>query len=238
MTSHETILAELQKEGNPSKAGIMRSFFQTGPGGYAEGDRFLGVTVPKIRQFVTTNKTLDHASIQKLLESSYNEARLLGLLILVKQFQSSNDIEKKSIHDFYHSNLVYINNWNLVDASAHHIVGAYIYEIEKSNNILKLLVSDQNLWKRRVAIVSTWYHIKKKSFETPIDIISMCLRDNHHLIHKASGWMLREVGKQNLKILLRFLDQYASMMPRVMLRYSIEKLDNDQRKKYMLLKPN
>lgn len=205
-------------------------FFKTDIGSYAANDIFMGVTVPNLRKIAKTFATLNINDIQKLIISPINEERFLALVILVNQFQKSVG-NRTRIYDFYIENLNFVNNWNLVDASAHHIVGAYTFD--KDRSILAALSNSENLWERRVAIISTWYFIRKNDLEWTLKLSETLLNDPHDLMHKAVGWMLREAGKKDEKVLLRFLDAHADTMPRTMLRYAIEKLSEPERKKYL-----
>lgn len=197
----------------------MVSFFKTGPGQYAEHDRFLGIKVPVLRILAKELKDLGLNDLQVLIESPYNESRLLALIILTKH---------PSPRDFYLKNLKYVNNWNLVDTSAHLILG-----VDLDLKLLKKLAHSSNLWERRIAMVATWMPIRQNNFEPTIEIAKILLNDSHDLIHKAVGWMLREMGKKDLSRLIQFLDRYYKTMPRIMLRYAIEKLPKKQRLAYL-----
>ncbi len=207
-------------------------FFKTGAGQYAEGDQFIGVTVPNLRKIANEFHELTLQEIASLLNSKINESRLLALIILVKRYQTSDTKTRKVIYHFYIDNLHGVNNWNLVDASAHWIVGAYLFDKKNKNSLLKLARSD-SLWHRRVAIVSTWYFIKENELEWTFRISEMLLNDKQDLIHKATGWMLREAGKRNHDQLCFFLDQYAATMPRTMLRYAVERFETSLRNDYV-----
>lgn len=210
-------------------------FFKTGIGEYAEFDKFLGITMPTLRKIAKEFMNLSFDNIQILLCSEFNEERALALIILVAQYQKQNLTTQKNIYTFYLHNLQNINNWNLVDISAHHIVGAYLWH-KKERRMLIALAKSNNLWQRRVAIIATFYFIKQKHFTDTIKIVSILIHDSHDLIHKACGWMLREIGKQELSVLINFLNQYHKLMPRTMLRYAIEKLPQKQRRKYLYKK--
>jgi 3-methyladenine DNA glycosylase AlkD len=206
-------------------------FFKTGPGEYAEHDRFLGVPAPRLRQIAKKYRDISLESISELLQSPVNEERFLALMMLVDRYQKGNLLIQEEVFQLYFLYMRHINNWNLVDASAHYIVGAHLFERDK--NPLLELASSQIMWERRIAIVSTWYFIHKNEFEWTIKIAEILVSDKHDLIHKAVGWMLREMGKRDLKYLLDFLNQHATQMPRTMLRYSIEKLSIESRKDYL-----
>lgn len=214
---------------NPERAS---RFFKMQVGEYAQHDIFYGIPVPILRNISTQYATLDLSDIQKLLESNINEYRFLALLMLIKRYKSN--VNNDECYNFYLKNIQYINNWNLVDLSAHEILGRYLYK--KSHEALITLAQSSNLWERRIAIVATWHFIRNHSYITTLVIVKNLLNDKEDLIHKSCGWMLREVGKKNQTILLEFLDQHAVMMPRTMLRYAIEKLSKEQQKDYRSMK--
>lgn len=223
---------EIQSLRNPQKAKFLMRFFKCGKGEYGEGDKFLGITVPQIRKIVSQYWQISISEVIELLHSQYHEERLCALLIFVKKYEKGDVVIKKKIYQFYLKNTKYINNWDLVDLSAEKIVGNFL--ADKSKKILYQLAYSKNLWERRIAILSTFSYIKKGESRETIKIAKILLSDEHDLIHKAVGWMLREVGKKcGEKILLNFLDKNASKMPRVMLRYSIEKFPEKTRKKYL-----
>ncbi len=202
-------------------------FFKTGKGDYAEHDQFIGVTVPDLRKIAKQYSQISLQSLQILLNSKFNEERLLALLILTNQYASN----KNEIYKFYIDNLGQVNNWNLVDASSHLIVGAHLHNQDKE--ILFSLAKSSDLWERRIAIVATWHFIKNNEHATTIKIAEVLLNDDHDLIHKAVGWMLREVGKKDLSILRDFLNRFKDKMPRTMLRYAIEKFPETERKAFL-----
>ncbi len=206
-------------------------FFKSGPGDYAEHDVFIGVTVPMLRQIAKKYPNLTPTELQALLESSINEQRFLALIILVNQYNKAEQEGKEAIYQFYLTNLKHINNWNLVDASAHLIIGAHLFD--KNKDLLFRLAQSENLWERRISIVSSWYFIKNNDLKWTFEIAEKLLNDNHDLIHKAVGWMLREAGKKDEAALIEFLDSYSQIMPRTMLRYSLEKFSEPQRKYYL-----
>jgi len=231
MAEIEYIKKDLKLLSNSEKITIYQNFFKTGKGQYGEGDIFIGVTVPNTRKIAKKYRKISLEVISKLLDSKIHEERLLGVLILVEKYQKLSD---DKIFLFYKKHNKKINNWDLVDLSADKIVGNYYYKNkDKINNLYKLAKSD-NLWERRTSIVSTFYFIKNNNFKPTIDISLLLMNDRHDLIHKAVGWMLREVGKRNKKILLEFLNKNYRKMPRTMLRYSIEKLPESERKAYLL----
>lgn len=225
----------LQKAATPPKQGGA-VFFKTGVGHYAEHDRFMGIKVPILRQVTKEFSKLELSDIKLLLESVYNEERLLGLFILGDQYKKARGTAKEELFQFYMHNLQYVNNWNLVDSSAHLILGVHIFDGNASEDILINLAKSDNLWERRIAIVATWWFIRNNSLELTPAIAKLLLNDTHDLIHKAVGWMLREMGERDESYLINYLDQYAATMPRTMLRYSLEKLSADQRKMYMSAK--
>jgi 3-methyladenine DNA glycosylase AlkD len=232
MSLLEPLRVELLKAVTPvhDRKGI---FFKTGPGDYAEHDQFIGVPVPKLRQLVKAYRALPLESVLCLLRSAINEERLLALLMLVERYQKGGIALKQMIFDLYQSHIQYVNNWNLVDASAHLIVGAHLHHGDKTR--LLTWASSDTLWYRRAAIVSTWYFIRQNEYDWTIKLAENLLNDPHDLIHKAVGWMLREVGKRDETVLIQFLEQYANKMPRTMLRYAIEKFSVDRRKGYLVL---
>lgn len=228
----QSITLELQKLSNTEKAAFFPNFFKTGPGQYGEGDKFIGVTVPAQRTVAKKYSNLELSEVAKLLNSQIHEHRLTALLILVIQYEkAATENKKKEIYEFYLNNLKGVNNWDLVDSSAYKIVGAYLSN--KSKDLLYTFAQSTNLWQRRIAIVSTLYFIRNKQFDDTIKISELLLKDKEDLMHKAVGWMLREMGKQNQATLLQFLDLHYKQMPRTALRYAIERLSSEQKHKYM-----
>jgi 3-methyladenine DNA glycosylase AlkD len=205
-------------------------FFKTGPGDYAEHDRFLGVTVPTLRKIAKSFSDLSLEDLGLLLQSPINEERLLALIILTGQYKDVTSEHKEEIYRFYRSNLPYVNNWNLVDSSAHLIIGAHLFE--RDRKLLDELARSPNLWERRVAIVATWYFIRQSDLEWTFRIAKLLQNDPHDLIHKAVGWMLREAGKKDEAPLLVFLADHAQQMPKTMLRYAMERLPKEMVLKY------
>lgn len=224
------IKQSLKAHQNPNRA-KNPLFYKTGPGDYAEHDQFIGVSTPHLRKTAKQYFALSLTEIQPLLHSKINEERLLALFILVDQYQQGSSIEQEKIYQFYMDNINHVNNWNLVDASAHLIVGAHL--VKKSRKLLSTLAASNHLWERRIAIVSTWCFIKNNDFNTTIKIAKQLLQDKHDLIHKATGWMLREVGKKDEALLVAFLTEHAHQMPRTMLRYAIEKLKPKDKKHFL-----
>jgi 3-methyladenine DNA glycosylase AlkD len=207
-------------------------FYKTGKGEYAEHDQFKGISSPTLRAIAQNYKHLCFTDIEELLKSPFNDNRLLALFILVLQYQKGTSLVKPEIFNFYIKNMSYVNNWNLVDASAHLIVGDYLYH-QKRSDILIDFAHSSHLWTKRIAIVASWFFIKKGQFDLTLKIVTHLLNDNHDLIQKASGWMLREVGKKNKDVLIKFLNQVLSQMPRVTLRYAIERFSEVERQSFL-----
>ncbi|MFK7815754.1 MAG: DNA alkylation repair protein [Gammaproteobacteria bacterium] len=229
MTSVE--LSKILREvADPKYAIHSQRFFKTGQGEYGEGDEFLGIRVPILRKHAKQFGDLSLTETKKLLRSNYHEERLCALFILVHKYTSS-DYEKSVIYNLYLDNTKYINSWDLVDSSAYKIIGAYLDKRNKSP--LYKLSKSNNLWERRISIISTLYFIKNGEFEDALEIAKVLLHDDEELIHKAVGWMLREVGKKNLEAEKLFLLSCYKKMPRMMLRYAIEKFPETERKKYL-----
>lgn len=226
------IKKELMTVADLNKIKVLSRFFKTKKGEYGEGDKFLGITVPNQRIIAKRYKNLSLSEVKKLLYSKYHEERLTALLILTYQFPLVNEKGKKNIYDFYIKHSKQINNWDLVDVTAPNIVGAWLFD--KDREILFNFAKSDNLWQRRIAIISTFYFIRYKDCSDTLKLAKDLLDDEHDLIHKATGWMLREIGKNcGVKNLTDFLDKYKNKMPRTMLRYAIEKLPIDQRIKYL-----
>lgn len=221
----------LKAKSDKEKAKLLARFFKTGKGEYGEGDIFWGLNVPTQRLIAKEFVGLSLSEIQKLLKNPVHECRLTALLILTYKYTKADENERKKIYEFYIKNTKYINNWDLVDTSCHKIVGAYL--CDKDRSILYKLAVSKNLWEKRIAIVSTFYFIGKKDFKDAIKIGEILLGDKHDLIHKAVGWMLREVGKREEKVLHDFLKKHTKNMPRTTLRYSIERLPLEFKKFYM-----
>lgn len=231
-----TQIAELRKKikslASPEISKTMQWFFKTGKGEYGEGDIFVGLKVPTQRKIASEFKNLELSELKILLDSKIHEERLISLFILVDKYEKNSDIEKEKIFSFYLKNRKGINNWDLVDLSAPKIIGKHLLKKDKSL-LFKFAVSE-NLWERRIAVLSTYEFIRNNDFETTLKIAELLLIDEHDLIHKAVGWMLREIGKRDLKTEENFLKLYYKKMPRTMLRYAIEKFPELKRKKYLL----
>jgi 3-methyladenine DNA glycosylase AlkD len=228
--------SELKALANPSRAFGLQKFFQTAKGQYGEGDIFLGLTVPEVRKVAAKNKNLTFPEIEKLTSSKFHEFRLCGLVILTLQFKSSKEpLERQKIFNFYmkQAKAGYINNWDLVDVSAP-IIGAYLVSQKDPYPFLEKLSRSKSLWDRRLAIIFTFAFIRAGELDPTIEISQRLLNDDHDLIHKAVGWMLREVGKRDIQILRAFLNENAQEMPRTMLRYAIEKLSETERRKWLI----
>lgn len=234
MNSYQDVSKDLHVLGDPSKAIVYQKFFRTGKGEYAEGDKFLGITVPEQRKIVRKYRELPLSEVVQLLQSVFHEERLVALLILVAQFDRALVLEKEKIYHIYMSSMVQINNWDLVDCTAPRIVGVFL--LNRDRSLLYELAQSTNLWYRRISIIATWAFIRSGQFDDTLAICELLMSDKHDLIHKACGWMLREVGKKKLTVLENFLNQYAATMPRTMLRYSLEKMLPTKRKYYMKLK--
>jgi len=230
MTSLSSLKQDLKKLSNPKQAKLLSGFFKTGKGEYGAGDKFLGITVPEQRKIAIKYKHLSLKEVEQLLSSKIHEQRLISLLLLVHNYQNHEE-KRKSIFNFYLKNTNKINNWDLVDLSSHKIIGDFLSDKDKS--ILYKLAKSKNIWERRIAIISTANFIQQGRFTDTLEISKILLHDNHDLIHKAVGWMLREVGKKDKSVLEDFLKRHYKKMPRTMLRYSIEKFLESERKKYL-----
>ncbi|MDG2012999.1 MAG: DNA alkylation repair protein [Pirellulaceae bacterium] len=224
---------ELKSRVNPEKAAFYPRFFKAGPGEYAEGDQFLGVVVPDQRKTARQYRGLPRQEIHKLLDDPYHECRLTGLFILIDQFEKTkNQTDRKSIVDDYLSRTDAVNHWDLVDASAHKILGVWLID-QTNRSVLVRLSKSPNLWEQRIAIVATYALIRRGELDDTLQLAETMLDHPHDLIHKATGWMLREVGKQQPSALEHFLHQHAPHMPRTMLRYAIEKMSPSQRQVFL-----
>jgi len=227
---------ELQREfqacANAADAVNLSRFFKTGPGDYGEGDCFLGIRVPVIRKFTKKYASeISMGSVRVLLKSRYHEERLLALLIMVWQFKRADAAEREALYELYLSHTEYINNWDLVDLSAMHIVGGWLNNRKRSK--LYDLAKSESLWERRIAILATFHFIRKNDYSDTLAIAEILKFDEHDLIHKAVGWMLREVGNRDLAIEEKFLKKYYNQIPRTMLRYAIERFPESLRLDYL-----
>jgi len=220
----------LKSLANKEQAEFAQRFFKTGSGEYGEGDIFLGIRVPVLRK-LAKEFNLPIRDVQTLLESPFHEERFVALIILILHYQKGDETVKKSIYELYLANTKHINNWDLVDVSAMHIVGDYLFERDKSP--LYRLVKSEDLWERRIAIIATFCFIKRRKFEDTLKLSKELLQDKEDLIHKAVGWMLRETGKRELAVEEEFLKHHYQTMPRTMLRYAIEKFPEPKRQAYL-----
>ncbi len=227
----QNIRERLNQLADPQQAVNLQRFFKTGSGDYGEGDRFLGLRVPQIRKLVKDFATMQLKDIQRLLRSEFHEERLLALLLMVQRFQHGDTQERESLYRRYLASTRYINNWDLVDASAEHIVGAWLFD--KSREPLYSLARSAFLWERRIAIIATFHFIKQGEFGESLQLAEHLLQDSHDLIHKAVGWMLREVGKRDRDAEEAFLRKHYRQMPRTMLRYAIERFPENLRQAYL-----
>lgn len=224
---------DLRNFADSEKKVVLQRFFKTGPGQYAEGDIFLGVTVPKSRLVARKHNNLLFEDVCQLLKSPIHEERLVALFILVARFGKGDLATKKKIYVSYLENTKFVNNWDLVDSSADKIIGQYLLENPKEKSVLKNLVISKSLWERRIAIIATYQFIKKNVLQVTLEIAELLLNDKHDLIHKAVGWMLREIGKRDKEVERSFLRIHKSQMPRTMLRYAIEHFSPEERAKFL-----
>lgn len=222
---------DLRRQASPVRAKSSLWFFKTGPGEYGAHDRFLGVTVPQQRAIAKKYRDLPLAATIRLLRDPYHECRLTALFILVHQYTRGEEKAKQKIVAAYLQNTRYVNNWDLVDSSASYILGMHL--LQRSRTILTKLAKSKNLWERRIAIIATMALIDHDEYADTIRLANMLLHDEHDLIHKAVGWMLREVGNRDVSVLRSFLRQHAKTMPRTMLRYAIEHLPPAERQRWM-----
>ncbi len=229
--SARIIQEEIRPLGSPEVAEHSKRFFKTGKGEYGEGDLFLGVRVPVVRKLVRKHRDAPAKVILTLLHSRYHEERLFAVLSLVDRYQRGNPQSAKSAFETYLEHLEFVNNWDLVDCSAHKIIGPQLQD--RSRKLLYKQAKSKNLWERRVAIMSTYHYIRQQDFEDTLAIADLLLTDQHDLIHKAVGWMLREVGNRDIKVEEDFLKPRYQTMPRTMLRYAIEKFSQGRRKQYL-----
>lgn len=234
MMTLELLREKLHRHASPAEAAASRRFFKTAPGEYGEGDQFLGISVPQVRSHLPETDDLQEEALITLLRSSWHEERLLALLILVRRFEKARHDEPAREHlvNLYLANLAWVNNWDLVDSSAPHMLGTWL--LTHDQPILDILASSQNLWENRVAILATQAFIREGRFDDTLRLCLRFMRHPHDLMHKACGWMLREIGKRDEARLKHFLDQHSKQMPRTMLRYSIEKLPDAVRRHYLI----
>ena len=234
--SANLVIADLQARASKTKAFDLQRFFQTGPGQYGEGDLFIGVVVPDIRKVAATHKELPFTEIAKLVDSPIHEVRMCGLFILSNQYKKlKGRDQKKKYYDFFVKSIKAgnVNNWDLIDVNAP-IIGEYLLESDDPLAVLATFAKSKNLWERRVAIIFTFSFIRVGQLDLTIAIAKLLLKDDHDLIHKGVGWMLREAGKRDVMLLRKFLGEHSHEMPRTMLRYAIEKLTEQERKKWLV----
>ena len=229
---YQDIISCLNDLANPEIAQHSQRYFKTGKGEYGHGDKFLGIRVPVLRKHVKLFQETNITNIEKLLKSKYHEVRLFSLLLMVRKYSKGDIEEQEQIYNLYLLHTKYINNWDLVDSSAPYIVGPWLYD--KDRSLLYELAYSKMLWERRISIMSTAYFIKNNQYNDTLKISKILLSDPEDLIHKAVGWMLREVGNRDIEIEERYLKKYYKKMPRVMLRYAIEKFNKERRQAYLM----
>lgn len=212
---------------------FLQRFFKTGAGEYGEGDRFLGVRVPATRRIVKQFPDATLKDALALLKPNWHEERLLALLLMVRMYQRGDETARQRVYDAYVSHTKFINNWDLVDSSAEHIVGPHLVGRANAKRVLMKLAKSKDLWERRIAMLSTFHFVKREDFALTLALAEQLLHDKADLIHKATGWMLREVGNRNRSELTHFLDTHSRDMPRTMLRYALEKLPEPTRRHYL-----
>lgn len=231
MTKAKDVHRELELLGDPQTATFSQRFFKTGPGEYGEGDVFRGIRVPVLRKVAQNHNQLSPSETWKLLHSPYHEDRVVALLILIHHYARGNDAVRTQVYESYLKHARLVNNWDLVDCSAPQIVGAHLWE--KDREVLYKLARSSNLWERRIAILATLYFIKRGEVADTLKLALVLLSDSEDLIHKAAGWMLREVGKRDLESVEAFLREHYQRMPRTMLRYAIERFPERKRLRYL-----
>lgn len=231
MNTLKIIQTRLHDLADPVTAQMSQRFFKTAPGQYGAGDIFLGIKVPVLRAQVKTFRGTPLETITALLQSKYHEERLFALFLLIDTYQHGSPAHKQACYDLYLAHTAHINNWDLVDTSAPHIVGDFL--AQRPRQILYELAASESLWERRIAILATLHFIRHNEFDDALRLSKLLLGDEHDLMHKATGWMLREIGKRNQNIEEKFLRQHYRAMPRTMLRYAIERFPETQRKAYL-----
>jgi 3-methyladenine DNA glycosylase AlkD len=231
IVSITAVQKRVRRLGNDQIAKHSQRFFKTGKGEYGEGDRFLGIRVPVLRKLAKQHKDMSLEDASRLLTSAFHEERLLSLLILVSLFVRGTETKKHAVYKVYMDNTRFINNWDLVDSSAEHIVGAYLLTCKR--NPIYRLANSKNLWERRISIMATFHFIRRNEFDDTLNLSETLKKDPEDLIHKAVGWMLREIGKRNIASEEKFLKKHYRDMPRTMLRYAIEKFPEDKRQAYL-----
>lgn len=235
MPEDHSMIDEIQRQlvslSNPEDGLFLQRFFKTGPGQYGEGDLFRGIRVPELRKLSKAHQDIPLENAEWLLHSAYHEDRLLALLILVRKYAKADERGRTGVYELYLGNTRFINNWDLVDASAEHVVGAYLSD--KSQEPLYQLARSRSIWERRIAVLATFHYIRRDNFDGTLTIAGILLGDREDLIHKAVGWMLREVGKRDLQREETFLRAHYRQMPRTMLRYAIERFPQEKRLRYL-----
>ena len=224
-------IRRLRALGSPERGAFAERYFKTGPGEYAEGDRFLGLRAKDMHALAREFEALPLGEVAALLRSKWHEARLLALLVLVRQYPRATEDAREAIVRLYLANTARINNWDLVDCSAAAIVGAHLERGDR--RLLRRLARSPLVWERRIAIIATYHYVRQDDFEDTLEVAALLLDDDHDLIHKAAGWMLREVGKRDRKAEEAFLGRHAARMPRTMLRYAIERFPEPLRQRYL-----
>jgi 3-methyladenine DNA glycosylase AlkD len=232
--SLRTVRRDIREVATAERAKTNSWFFKTGPGQYGEGDRFLGVSVPALRTLARDHEDLPLKDLLRLLKSQWHEERLLALLILVRQYLRAEERTRRVIHQLYLRNIRSINSWDLVDLSAAQIVGAHLED--RDRRLLRRLARSDSTWERRIAMIATYHYIRQGEFADAFAVARLLLNDKHDLIHKAVGWMLREIGKRDRQAEERFLRKHAARMPRTMLRYAIERFPETLRRRYLRLR--
>lgn len=236
MRSLKAIQTRLRELGNPGTALALQRYFKTSPGQYGAGDIFLGIKVPVLRAQVKTFQGVLLTTLADLLSSRYHEERLFALFLLIDFYQRGNEAEKQQAYDLYLAQTAHINNWDLVDTSAPRIVGNFLFN--KPRQVLYELAASTSLWERRIAVLATFYFIDQNDFSDSLKLAEILLHDPHDLMHKAIGWMLREIGKRDLDVTEKFLQTHYRVMPRTMLRYAIERFPEPHRLAYLKGKIN
>ncbi len=231
MSLHEQVKTELEKLSDPEYAVRLQGFFKTGEGEYGEGDVFLGLRVPETRRVARKYRKIPLTDVLELLRSGFHEHRLIALFILTEQFNRGDEKARRQIVELYLTNTAYVNNWDLVDSSAHKILGAWL--VDRPKDVIYELAGSESLWERRISIISTFAFIDKGDLADALALATILVDDGHDLIHNATGWVLREIGKKDQSVLEEFLSGHYKTMPRTMLRYAIEKLPEDRRRFFM-----
>jgi len=230
-TDRHHLERELRERADPHAARILERFFKTGPGEYGEGDRFLGIRVPELRRIARRYHELPVADVRRLLRSPHHEARFISLLLLIRRYERGDARERETIHRLYLEEIAHVNNWDLVDLSAPTLVGRHVESRDRS--LLRRLTGSSSVWERRIAVLATFQFIRSGHYDDTLSVADRLLDDPHDLIHKAVGWMLREVGKRDRERLERFLGKRYTRMPRTMLRSAIERLEPEARRRYL-----